>query len=102
MLTTWRGVQATAADAYVFPGDDGEPLQDIKSGWLRVIKAAHITGFRFHDCRHHFASRLVQGGIDLNTTRELLGHSDLRMTLRYAHLSGEQKVSAVAVLGRAR
>ncbi len=47
------------------------------------------------------ASSLIAAGVDLNTIRELLGHSDYQMTLRYAHLAPEHKLMAVAKLVRA-
>jgi len=98
-LTTWRScVKPKAPTALVFPGVDGAPLTDIKTSWLALVKAAGIADFRFHDCRHTFASKLVMRGIDLNTTRELLGHADLKMTLRYAHMAPEHKAAAVAKL----
>jgi integrase len=96
MLQRWR--PSAEAMGWVFPAHDGGRLTSIKTSWRRVLKNAAITDFRWHDLRHHFASRLVMKGVDLNTVRELLGHSDLSMTLRYAHLSPEHKADAVARL----
>jgi hypothetical protein len=45
-----------------------------------------------------FASRLVMAGVDLPTVKELLGHRDITMTLRYAHLSTDHKQAAVKKL----
>ena len=95
-LQRWR-TDVKAAE-WVFPGHDGERLMSVKTSWKTVLQKAEILDFRWHDLRHHFASRLVMKGVDLNTVRELLGHSDLSMTLRYAHLSPEHKAEAVAKL----
>jgi integrase len=74
------------------------PITSPKTAWAALIDDAGIGKFRFHDLRHHFASRLVMGGTDLNTVRELLGHSDIKTTLRYAHLAPEHKRAAVESL----
>ena len=82
-------------DGLVFPSKNNQPFNNIKRSWSSVLKKAQITQFRWHDLRHHFASKLVMAGVDLNTVRELLGHSDIKMTLRYSHLAPEHKVNAV-------
>lgn len=98
VLKAWKA-DDVAADVFLFPGKtEAEPLVEIKTAWSKLLKAAKIERFRFHDTRHHFASRLVQAGVDLNTVRELLGHADTKMTLRYAHLAPEHKAAAVAKL----
>ncbi len=98
LSTLQRWQPSAEAMDWVFPAHDGGRMMSIKTSWKRVLKRAAIRDFRWHDLRHHFASRLVMKGVDLNTVRELLGHSDLSMTLRYAHLSPEHKADAVAKL----
>ena len=97
VIRTWRPVEAKPS-AYVFPNGDKEGLTTIKTAWAPLLKRAAIEAFRFHDLRHTFASNLVMAGVDLNTVRELLGHADLKMTLRYAHLAPAVKAAAVEKL----
>jgi len=93
VLKKWK---AQAPDSErLFPIDTG-----FKTAWAHLLERAKISKFRWHDLRHHFASRLVQAGVPLNTVRELLGHGSMAMTLRYAHLAPDQKAEAVAMLVR--
>ena len=74
------------------------PVAQINTAWERLLASAKITDFRFHDCRHDFASRLVMAGVSLAVVRDLLGHSSIEMTERYAHLAPEQGARAVELL----
>ena len=98
-LEAWR-IQASDAEPRVFPGVGGQRLKRVDRAWRGLRERAALEGFRFHDLRHHFASRLVQSGVDLNTVRELLGHADITMVLRYAHLSPERLATAVEKVAR--
>ncbi len=80
---------------YVFWHDNGKPYDDIKHSFNKVLKRAGIKVFTFHDLRHTFASHLVMNGVDLMTVKELLGHKDIKMTMRYSHLSPDHKRVAV-------
>lgn len=55
--------------------------------FIRACEDAGVSDFSLHDLRHHYASMLRMNGVDLHTLQKLLGHSDPRMTDRYAHLS---------------
>lgn len=96
-LTKWRAQCEGTGLVFVSPKTGGR-FDNISSSWEKLIADAKLPDFRFHDTRHHFASMLVQGGVDLNTVRELLGHSDLKLTLRYAYLAPENAARAVAIL----
>ncbi len=97
ILQEWKR-QPGVKSSYVFCDAEGKPFRDMRTSWETVIKLAKISNFRWHDLRHTFASKLAIAGVDLNKVRALLGHSDYKMTLRYAHLAPEHLHEAVAML----
>jgi integrase len=76
---------------YVFLGLHGQQLKDIRKPFQDACTRAGIHGFRFHDCRHTFASHFLMNGGDLLTLKEILGHSSLDMVQRYSHLASGYK-----------
>ena len=61
-------------------------ILSLKKGFRLACKNAKIEDLRIHDLRHTFASWLVQSGVPLYTVRDLLGHTCITTTERYAHL----------------
>ena len=99
-LLAWKEQTGRDGDELVFPSPKtGTVMDNCRKAWAGVLKVADIKNFRWHDMRHDFASQLVMKGVDLNTVRELLGHSDIKMTIRYAHLAPQVKRAAVEMLG---
>jgi integrase len=65
----------------------GEILGNNAHWFVPAVRASGIAPFRWHDCRHTYASRLRQTGTPLGNIAELLGHKGLAMTRRYSHLA---------------
>ncbi len=74
-------------EGLVFKRRGGTAWGQIRTAFTSALTRAAITAFRFHDLRHTAASHLVMRGASLKDIQELLGHSDLKMTQRYSHLS---------------
>jgi len=75
-----------------------EAIQSIKTAFGSALKRAGIEDFRFHDLRHTFASHMVMRGASIKEVQEILGHKNISVTMRYAHLSHEHKKKAVNLL----
>lgn len=76
----------------------GDRFKDVKGALLAAVKRAGLPKITWHMFRHTFASRLTRDGVDLVTVKELLGHSDISTTMRYAHSDDEAKRRAVQKL----
>ena len=93
-------LQATAKGEYVFVKKDGSPYRKRpRTAFENACKRAGLKDVSPHCLRHTFASRLVMAGVDLKTVQELGGWADLKMLMRYAHLSPGHKRQAVEKLG---
>jgi site-specific recombinase XerD len=61
--------------------------RSIRTAFENAVEEAKLDDLHFHDLRHHFASQFVMRGGSLPALQKILGHADLKMTLRYAHLA---------------
>lgn len=88
----------TRSTTFVFPPNEQVTPENVSLAFLRAARRARITDFRLHDLRHTCASWLSMSGASLQTVALQLGHTDLRMTARYSHLSPEFLQKAVRQL----
>lgn len=110
---------------YVFPGSTGKPLTEIKRTWASVCRKAALgaevplldakgklildrmgqpktvfqPNVRIHDIRHSFASILVSAGASLPLIGQMLGHTQVQTTQRYAHLFDDPLRQAAETVG---
>jgi integrase len=88
------------AGALLFPNLRGDGPREFTTVWRRAVDDARLLDFKFHDLRHSCASYLAQSGASLLEIADVLGHRQLDVTKRYAHLTVNTKAALVSrVLG---
>ena len=87
-----------ASDGWLFPSrkDPSKPLASVRKAHdLAVVQAGFNPPPKLYDLRHTALSRMAMAGVDLATLREIAGHADVRMTMRYLHPTEAHKREAV-------
>ena len=126
-LRLLKDLKEESTGPYIFPGIDKKPLQDVKRTWVTVCKKAGLVeptpkkdrkgkevkdkdgeivmvltpNIRIHDLRHSFASILVSGGASLPLIGQMLGHTQVSTTQRYAHLYDDPQRKAAEMVSDA-
>jgi integrase len=82
---------------FVFQNRDGKARGYVASTIRKAFARAGIAGCSAHTLRHTHATRLIQNGLNLYEVKEILGHADIKTTMRYAHIE-QSTVSAKAMV----
>ena len=102
MLTGKSEDTRTRESEFVFPSRAGTArghINDLRKPFEAVCEAAGVEGLRIHDLRHSFATIAIMAGASLYDVQKLLGHSDIAMTQRYAHMVDESQQRATDNVG---
>jgi integrase len=93
-------LHAKRRNEFVFTKKDGQPLRFIKTAFETACQRANLLDVTPHVLRHTFGSNLAMAGVDPRTIQELGGWKDLKMVMRYTHLSQVHKREAVEKIVR--
>ena len=72
----------------MFLSSQGTPFKrhdSLNLAFARACRLSTVKGFRFHDLRHTSATRMIEKGVSIVAVNKILGHADLKTTMRYAH-----------------
>ena len=84
---------AVKTSPYVFQNRRGGPRGYVSQSIRKAMRKAGLNDCHIHTLRHTHASRLIQNGMSVYEVREVLGHTDIKTTMRYAHLETRQVTS---------
>ncbi len=76
--------------------------EGIKTAWRRLRNKAEIDGFRFHDFRHDFGTKLLRQTGNLKLVQRALNHADIATTTRYAHVLDAEVAEAMEAVTESR
>lgn len=87
-------------DSFLFTNSKGNMIDksNFRKQWERILKKADVPYRKFHCTRHTYITRLLQKGAKLVVVKELAGHSDIRMTMKYTHINMDDKLEAVKLI----
>jgi len=101
-LTVLSSVPVNQYTPYVFANPaTSKPFISIYRAWHTARKQAGLADVRMHDLRHSFASLLINSGRTLYEVQHILGHTQVKTTQRYAHLSQDTLLDAANAATRA-
>lgn len=96
LLKTMKELKQKSKGKHVLERDELKKYdRALWENFWRLTKKLRIENVSFHTFRHTFASYLIMNGVDIVTVKELLGHTDITTTMRYAHLVPGHKHWAV-------
>ena len=84
--------------AYVFTNREGEKIKCVRGALEAAVKRAGLKKTTFHTFRHSVATRLLENGADIVTVKEIMGHANIKTTLRYAHSNADRQRRAMEKL----
>jgi len=87
---------------FCYPPGQKVSVHTLRTAFEHALKIAGIEGFRFHDLRHTFATRLSQSGVDPYMVQTLMGHKSFATTKRYSHHCVESLRRGIDAADRAR
>jgi integrase len=89
-------------DGYVFTNPRTRTKYDsFYAAWYKVVRSEGLEDVRIHDLRHTYASILINNEVSIYEVQRLLGHSNVTMTQRYAHLLRGKLHEKTEVVSRA-
>ena len=95
-------IPRTEGNPFIVPDPNtGKPFVSVQYFWNMARCEAELAGLRIHDLRHSFASILINAGRSLYEVQKILGHSQIKTTQRYAHLTEKTLLDAANAAGEA-